>query len=114
MNSSPIFRRATKNDVPQIIKLLATDKLGQLREDYSNPLPQSYYNAFDIINADKNQELMVLESNQDPAVLASFQLTFIPYLSYKGRMRAQIENVMVRDDLRGQGLGQLIFKWAIN
>ncbi|WP_372746311.1 GNAT family N-acetyltransferase, partial [Lutibacter sp.] len=46
--------------------------------------------------------------------LASFQLTFIPYLSYKGRMRAQIENVMVRDDLRGQGLGQLIFKWAIN
>lgn len=108
------FRKATKNDVPQIVKLLATDTLGQLRENYSNSLPQCYYDAFEIINSDTNQELMVLENKQDLTILATFQLTFIPYLSYKGRMRAQIENVMVRDDVRGQGLGQQIFKWAIN
>ena len=114
MNSAIIFRKATKKDVPQIVKLLATDTLGKLRENYSEPLPNAYYLAFDLINSDLNQELMVLENNQDTLILASFQLTFIPYLSYNGRMRAQIENVMVRDDLRGQGLGKEIFNWAIN
>lgn len=108
-----IFRKATKNDVPQIVKLLATDKLGKLRENYNNPLPTYYYNAFDVINKDVNQELMVVENQEDPKILASFQLTFIPYLSYRGSLRAQIENVMVREDLRGQGIGKQIFKWAI-
>jgi len=109
-----IFRKAIKNDVPQIIKLLATDKLGKLRENYANPLPDYYYSAFKVISADENQELIVVENKEDPKILASFQLTFIPYLSYKGSVRAQIENVMVRDDLRGQGIGQQIFEWAIN
>ncbi|REE79805.1 ribosomal protein S18 acetylase RimI-like enzyme [Lutibacter oceani] len=108
-----IFRKATKNDVPQIVKLLVTDKLGKLRENYNNPLPTYYYNAFDFINKDVNQELMVVENQEDPKILASFQLTFIPYLSYRGSLRAQIENVMVREDLRGQGIGKQIFEWAI-
>ncbi len=108
-----IFRKATKNDVPQIVKLLATDKLSKLRENYNNPLPTYYYNAFDVINKDVNQELMVVENQEDPKILASFQLTFIPYLSYRGSLRAQIENVMVREDLRGQGIGKQIFEWAI-
>ncbi|WP_291849155.1 GNAT family N-acetyltransferase [Lutibacter sp.] len=113
MNLPIIVRKATKSDVPQIVKLLATDKLGRLRESFRDPLPAFYYEAFNTINSDLNQELMVLESENDTAILASFQLTFIPYLSYNGRLRAQIENVMVRDDLRGKGLGKQIFKWVI-
>lgn len=106
-----IFRKATKNDLPYIIKLMVNDKLGKLRENYREPLPQSYYDAFEIINSDPNQELMVAEN--DAEILATFQLSFIPYLSFQGKLRAQIENVFVREDLTGQGIGKKMLEWAI-
>lgn len=107
-----IFRKATKNDLPFIVKLMANDKLGKLRENYREPLPQSYYDAFEIINSDPNQELMVAENDKE--ILATFQLTFIQYLSFQGKLRAQIENVFVREDLTGQGIGKKMFEWAID
>lgn len=107
------FRKATKEDVLSIIKMLANDELGKLREKYQEPLPETYYAAFEIINSDQNQELIVVENENDPEIAGSFQLTFIPYLSYQGRLRAQIENVVVREDLRGKGIGQKMFEWAI-
>jgi len=85
--------------------------LGKLRENYREPLPQSYYAAFEIINSDPNQELMVAENDKE--ILATFQLTFIQYLSFQGKLRAQIENVFVREDLTGQGIGKKMFEWAI-
>lgn len=106
-----IFRKATKNDLPFIVKLMANDKLGKLRENYREPLPQSYYAAFEIINSDPNQELMVAENDKE--ILATFQLTFIQYLSFQGKLRAQIENVFVREDLTGQGTGKKMVEWAI-
>lgn len=107
------FRKAKIEDVPLIVKMIANDKLGKLRENYREPLPEEYYRAFKIINSDPNQELIVVENENDPEITASFQLSFIPYLTYRGRTRAQIESVMVREDLRGQGIGQKIFEWAI-
>lgn len=109
-----IFRRATKNDLPIIVKMMANDKLGKLRENFQEPLPEAYYEAFDIINSDSNQELIVVEKDNDSEIAGTFQLTFIPYLSYQGRLRAQIENVMVREDLTGQGIGKKMFEWAID
>ena len=97
--------------MPFIVKLLANDKLGKLRENYQEPLPESYFTAFEIINSNPNQELMVVV--KDKEILATFQLTFIPYLSFQGKLRAQIENVFVREDLTGQGIGKKIFEWAI-
>lgn len=107
------FRRATKKDIPLIVKMIANDKLGKLRENYQHPLPEVYYEAFEIINSDPNQELMVVENENDPEIIGTFQLTFIQYLAYQGRLRAQIENVMVREDLRGQGIGKKMFEWTI-
>ncbi|MDF1517655.1 MAG: GNAT family N-acetyltransferase [Lutibacter sp.] len=108
-----IFRSATKNDVPFIVKMLANDTLGKLRENYQEFLPESYYAAFEIINKDPNQELMVVEKENDPEIIGTFQLTFIPYLSYQGKLRAQIENVFVREDLTAQGIGKKMLEWAI-
>lgn len=108
-----IFRKATKNDLPFIVKLMANDKLGKLRENYQEPLPESYYEAFEVIYSDPNQELMVAEMENESEIAGTFQLTFIPYLSYQGKLRAQIENVFVREDLTGQGIGKKIFEWAI-
>ena len=106
------FRKAQRPDVPYIVQLLANDKLGQLREDFRDPLPETYYQAFDRINTDPNQELTVIE-NDAGEVIGTLQLTFIPYLTYQGGTRAQIEAVRIREDQRGQGLGEKLFRWAI-
>lgn len=106
------IRQATKQDLPQIIQLLTNDKLGQLRENFQDPLPNSYTDAFALIDKDDNQELMVMENN-DKEIIGTLQLTFVQYLTYQGRIRAQIEAVRVREDQRGKGTGKILFKWAI-
>ena len=57
-----IFRKAKEGHIPKIVKLLSDDDLGSKREDYKVPLPKSYYNAFQNILQDKNQELIILEN----------------------------------------------------
>lgn len=106
------YKKAERKDVPAIVSLLANDKLGELREQNTNPLPSSYYESFDRIDRDPHQELMVVLNKSDE-VVGTFQLSFIPYLTYRGGTRAQIEAVRIREDMRGEGLGQDMFVWAI-
>lgn len=105
------IRRATIADLNHIIILISDDKLGNSRELLTTPLPKEYINAFRAINSDRNQDLVVLE--EDDAIIGTLQLTFIQYLTYRGGVRAQIEAVRIRRDKRGQGLGRLLFLWAI-
>ncbi len=107
-----IFRKATQKDLPTIIKMIADDALGKTRENYQDPLPNEYLEAFENINSDPNQELIVVEHiNSD--ILGTLQLSFIQYLTYQGGIRAQIEAVRIRKDQRGKGIGQKMFEWAI-
>ncbi|MEO1053601.1 MAG: GNAT family N-acetyltransferase [Bacteroidota bacterium] len=105
------FRKALQSDVPHIIKMLADDALGAKRERYENPLPQVYYDAFEIIDKDPNHELTVVEDKGE--IVGTLQLSFLPYLTYQGGWRAQIEAVRISSSRRGQGLGQIMFEWAI-
>ncbi|BDW92879.1 N-acetyltransferase family protein [Allomuricauda sp. XS_ASV26] len=107
------FRKASINDVPTIIEMIADDTLGSKRENYTIPLPKAYYDAFERIDTDKNQELTVVE-NEVGEVIGVFQMTFIPYLTYQGGIRAQIEGVRVHKEHRGMGIGKSVFEWAIN
>ena len=107
------FRKATKNDLLQIVEMIADDQLGKTRENYQIPLPVEYLNAFQKINSDENQELIVVE-NEDLEIIGTLQLSFIQYLTYRGGIRAQIEAVRIRKDKRGLGLGKIMFEWAIN
>jgi len=106
------FRKAKKEDVYDIVKMIANDKLGKLRENFQTPLPEMYYAAFENINKDNNQELIVLE-NEKREIIGTMQLSFIQYLTYQGRLRAQIEAVRIREDQRGKGIGEKMFVWAI-
>lgn len=106
------IRKAQKEDVPKIVQMLANDALGQLREDFRKPLPKTYVDAFNVIDGDTNQELVVIEG-QKGDVIGSLQLTFIQYLTYQGGIRAQIEAVRVHHKHRGKGIGKLLFEWAI-
>jgi ribosomal protein S18 acetylase RimI-like enzyme len=106
-----VIRRATLADLPAIIGLLADDELGRQRESPQEPLLESYVAAFAAIDADQHQQLVVGEIAGE--VVATLQLTFIPYLAYRGGLRAQIESVRVDSRRRGGGLGRQLFIWAI-
>jgi ribosomal protein S18 acetylase RimI-like enzyme len=106
------FRRATRDDLPAIVQLLADDPLGAKREKYAVPLPQSYYDAFAAIERDQNNELIVVEDG-DQQLLGVLQLTFIPNISYQGGWRALIEGVRVASHARSRGIGRQLFLWAI-
>lgn len=106
------FRRATEQDIHAIVEMLADDELGSQREHFQTPLPAEYINAFKNIDADKNQELIVVE-NEDLEIIGTLQLSFIQYLTYQGGIRAQIEAVRIRKDKRGLGIGKTMFEWAI-
>ena len=106
------IRRANVKDIKSIVQMIANDKLGQLREKYEEPLPHDYYDAFQKIDSDPNQELMVMEDDAGK-IIGTLQLSFIQYLTYMGSIRAQIEAVRIHKDFRGKGIGQQLFKWAI-
>ena len=106
-----IYRHATENDIPVLIKMLSDDSLGKLREDASVPVNPCYLAAMQHIQNDPNNELTIVES--DGAIVGMLQLTFIPYLTYKGSWRCLIEGVRIKEGYRGKGLGTLVFQWAI-
>lgn len=104
------FRPARRSDVPAIVRLLADDELGRQRESDASPLPENYFLAFDAIDQDANNELVVAESERVVGVL---QLTFIPSLTHRGSWRAQIEGVRVDRKVRSIGIGRKLVTWAI-
>ena len=108
---SLIIREAARRDIPAIVRMLADDHLGRQREAYSEPLPESYYDAFAAIERDPNNTILVACHGDD--VVGTLQLTFIPSLSYQGGWRATIESVRTDAALRGQGIGRMMMERAI-
>jgi GNAT superfamily N-acetyltransferase len=102
-------RRARRADVTAIVALIAADQIGATR-DGGDLAP--YERAFAAIDADPAQ-LLVVVSDASGAVVATLQITFIPGLARRGALRAHIEAVRVREDLRGAGIGHALFTWAI-
>ncbi len=111
-NPNFTIRLATSLDLPKIVFLLADDPLGATRERFENPLPESYQKAFDIIDQDNNNELLVLENERD-GVVGVLQITYIPYLTYQGSWRALIEGVRIDKSHRAGGLGSMLVLEAI-
>ena len=105
------IRTATRDDLPAIIAMLANDHLGSKRERYADPLPDVYYSAFEAIDSDPNNEIVVAEL--DGKIIGTMQLTLIPNLTYQGGVRALIEGVRVDSTMRSAGIGRILFEWAI-
>jgi GNAT superfamily N-acetyltransferase len=105
----PAIRRAVAEDVPAIVAMLADDPLGSTRETGTDLAP--YKEAFAAIDADPSELLVVLTAGDE--VVGTMQLSFLPGLSRGGATRAQIEAVRVRQDHRGERLGEQMIDWAI-
>jgi GNAT superfamily N-acetyltransferase len=106
-----IFRSATLDDLPSIVRMLADDELGMRREKYEEPLPESYYAAFRQITSDANHQLIVAEL--DGKVIGTLHLMFLPSISYQGGLRAQVESVRVDKECRNLGIGSRMMEWTI-
>ncbi len=91
--------------------MLADDPLGTGQERYAEPLPPQYYDAFQAIEQDPNNELLVAHQNDE--VVGVLQVTFTPYLTYQGGWRATIEGVRVARSLRAQGVGRSLVEEAV-
>lgn len=107
---TPRVRRATRDDVPAIVDLLADDPLGAKREDVGDRA--AYLSAFDRIDADPAHALVVLDDGG--VVVGTLQLSLLPGLSRQGATRAQVEGVRVAATHRGQRLGEQLVEWALD
>jgi GNAT superfamily N-acetyltransferase len=111
MMSKLLFRTAVREDLPSIVHLLADDEMGSQREKDEDPLPQSYYEAFEQIDHDPNHQLIV--ADEDGKVIGTLHLTFLPSISFQGALRAQVESVRVGKDHRNRGVGHQMMEWTI-
>jgi ribosomal protein S18 acetylase RimI-like enzyme len=111
--TSPItIRRARRGDVGVIVAMLADDPLGSGRERLEDPLPPSYFRAFDALEQNQHIRLVVAEQG-DGAVVGCLQLCILPGLSSQGASRGLIEDVRVATQCRSRGIGEQLVQWAI-
>jgi GNAT superfamily N-acetyltransferase len=91
--------------------MLAHDPLGSQREVVGETTDAAYVAAFEAIERDERNELIVVE--RAGCVVATLQITYIPSLTRHGAERAQIEGVRVSARERGHGIGKMLISWAI-
>ncbi len=110
--SDPIsIRRARRDDVAVIVAMLADDRLGSARERLEDPLPPSYFAAFEALDRDPNIQLVVAE--EGGRVVGCLQLCVLPGLSSQGASRGLLEDVRVASDRRSRGIGEQLVQWAV-
>ena len=108
------FRDATPSDIAIIVQL---SHAGDARGADTPPLDPAtlsdprYRAAFDEITADPKHRLIVAE--RDGEVVGTIQISFVPGMPNFGMRRGMLENVHIRADQRGTGLGTKMVSWAI-
>lgn len=108
------FRDALPADIATIVGL---SHAGDARGKDTPPLdPASltdprYRAAFDEITADPRQRLIV--AVRDGEIVGTIQISFVPGMPNFGMRRGMLENVHIRTDQRGSGLGTTMVTWAI-
>ena len=110
--SQVTIRPAKRDDVAAIVGMLADDPLGNARERIEQPLPESYFKAFEALERDPNLQLVVAQDGEG-AVVGCLQLCILPGLSSQGASRGLIEDVRVASHCRGRGIGEEMVQWAV-
>ena len=106
------IRRARRDDVGAIVAMLADDPLGGARERIEQPLPHSYFQAFERVERDPNIHLVVAEDGEG-IVLGCLQLCILPGISSQGSSRGLLEDVRVASHCRSRGIGERLVQWAV-
>ncbi|WP_413320012.1 GNAT family N-acetyltransferase [Agrococcus sp. 1P02AA] len=107
------LRRATQEDLPALVALLADDALAVARGETAEPSASAAYAAaLAEVLAEPSNELVVAV-DAGGRLAATMQLTRIPGLARRGATRLQIEAVRVDAEHRSSGLGTAMLRWAM-
>lgn len=107
-----LIRRAVWSDVDRIVRLTnAGGPEGKPRLQIPDVLPMEYFEAFQSVDKDSKQFLMVAEI--DGKIIGTFHITYLMYLAAAGREDSLIEAVHVSAEYRGRGIGTSMMNWAI-
>ena len=110
--SKVTIRRARRDDLGIIVAMLADDPLGGARERLEDPLPQTYFQAFEKVDRDPNIQLVVAVDNEG-GVVGCLQLCILPGVSSQGASRGLLEDVRVASHCRSRGIGEQLVQWAV-
>ena len=110
MKENIIYRKAKIDDLSTIVQLLLDDGLGAKRESRNDLEP--YLKAFDLIDMDSAQMLVVMCIRNK--IIGTCHLTLMPSLTFIGSIRLNIEAVRIDSDLRDDGYGEQLIRWAIS
>ncbi len=105
------IREATEKDIPCILELYRqlTITTSPTEQNYSANL-DVYQRAFSKIKAFTGCELLVAEEISE--VVGTIVLIIVPNLSHKALPWAAVENVVVDERYRRQGIGRLLMDYA--
>ena len=99
--TSLLVRRALPEDLEEILALQAEDSMHYYEEPATISANQRA--AFDEIDADVNQDLLVGEL--DGQIVCTAQVTWMRVLSADGGLYCQVEAVRTETAMRGRGIG---------
>jgi ribosomal protein S18 acetylase RimI-like enzyme len=105
------IREATEKDIPRILELYRqlTITTSPTEHNYSADL-DVYRRSFAKIESLTGYELLVAEEKSE--VVGTIVLIIVPNLSHKALPWAAVENVVVDERYRRQGIGRLLMDYA--
>ncbi|WP_075289124.1 GNAT family N-acetyltransferase [Pararhizobium arenae] len=106
------IRHARRNDLPALVQMFADDALGGHGDTTDPKALGEYLAAFERIQASANDTLYVAE--MDGTIVGTFQTTVLTSLPGRGRSSLLVEAVQTRTDRRGQGIGEIMLRFAID
>ncbi len=110
--SKVIIRRATESDIARIVELYRQLVITTSQAEQSQPTSSdNYRRVFSQICRQTGYELMVAEC--DGEVVGTLVLLIMPNLSHNALPWALVENVVVDEKYRRQGIGRLLIEYAI-
>ena len=107
-----IVRAATEDDITRILELyrqlVITTSQAEQRQ---NPSLDDCQRVFAEISASPSHELLVAEDRGE--VVGTLVLLIVPNLSHGARPWALVENIIVNEQYRRQGIGRLLMNYAV-
>jgi GNAT superfamily N-acetyltransferase len=108
-----VLRRAGREDLDALVRLLSDDPISASRGDRADPADISAYaSALAEIVADRSNEIVVAVDGSG-RVVGTMQLTRIPGMARRGSCRLQIEAVRVSGSHRSHGIGSAMLRWSV-
>lgn len=105
------IRAATRADLEAVVALFVDDETGGHGDSLDPSVWPVYEAAWDRVAASPNDTVYVAELGG--TIVGTYQLTFVPTIVHRGRLRAMIESVHVLSRLRGHGIGQALMVHAV-